>query len=238
MLKRFLVFSDLHITPEGYDTSILREISTVILRDRPDYIVCTGDLGDFASQNKLVKDRGIYSVAAELTVVMNYVERFITAPIEALKMRQRHDKKKIYKPHIVFCLGNHDSPVSEALTAMLEGLGITVVPHKDFIVIEGICFSHTFDNGISGYPCTSTTQILQSTLIRSISGHSHVRSITEQRDAAGHKVFAIKMPCATKAKPKWAGQGVLKWDRGYLNLSIDTDSDWYQYTFRECCRHE
>ena len=233
MRKKFLVFSDLHITPKGYNPAILKEISSVITKSKPDYIVCTGDLGEFASQNRLVKDRGLFSVADELTVVMNYLDSFIFTPVKRIQNRQRGAKKKLYKPSIVFCLGNHDAPVEDALRPMLEALGATVVSHRDYIVLEDILFSHTIDNGISGQACTTTQQILQSTLMRSVSGHSHVRGITEQRDSNGHKYFAIKMPCCTCNYPEWTIQGSKKWDRGYLWLTVETDSDWYQYTFRE-----
>ena len=233
MKRRFLVFSDLHITPKGYDTAILKEISQVITKSRPDYIVCTGDLGEFASQNRLVKDRGVFSVADELTVVMNYIDSYIIGSVKRIQKRQRAAKKKLYKPAIVFCLGNHDAPVSEALTAMLKAEGAIVVQHRDYIILEDILFSHTIDNGISGQACTTSSQILQSTLMRSVSGHSHVRSITEQRDSKGWKYFAIKMPCCTLSHPDWTIQGSQKWDRGYLCLTVDTDSDWYYYSFRE-----
>lgn len=233
MKKRFLVFSDLHITPKGYNTAILKEISQVITKGKPDYIVCTGDCGEFASQNRLVKDRGLFSVADELTVVMNYLDSFIFSPVRRIQAKQRRDKKKIYKPSIVFCLGNHDSYVTEALTPMLKDLGAKVVQHRDYIVLEDIMFSHTIDNGISGQACTTSQQILANTLMRSISGHSHVRSITEQRDSNGYKYFAIKLPCCTLNHPDWTIQGSKKWDRGYLWLTIDTDSDWYHYSFRE-----
>lgn len=233
MKKRFLVFSDLHITPKGYDTVILKEISQVITKSKPDYIVCTGDLGEFASQNRFVKDRGSFSVADELTVTINYLDSYIFGPVKRMQARQRRDKKKLYKPRIVFCLGNHDSPVSDALTPMLKASGATVVQHRDYIVLENILFSHTIDNGISGTACTTASQILQSTLMRSVSGHSHVRSIVEQRDSKGWKYFAIKMPCCTLNHPDWTIQGSQKWDRGYLCLTVDTQSDWYYYSFRE-----
>lgn len=233
MKKRFLVFSDLHITPKDYDTAILKEISQVISKSRPDYIVCTGDCGEFASQNRFVKDRGSFSVADELTVVMNYLDSYIFGPVKRIQKRQRTSKKKLYKPTIVFCLGNHDAPVSDALTPMLRAEGAIVVQHRDYIVLEDILFSHTIDNGISGQACTTASQILQSTLMRSVSGHSHVRSVVEQRDSKGWKYFAIKMPCCTLNHPDWTIQGSQKWDRGYLCLTVDTASDWYYYSFRE-----
>lgn len=233
MKKRFLVFSDLHITPEHYDTAILKEISQLITKYKPDYIVCTGDCGEFASQNRFVKDRGLFSVADELTVTMNYLDSYIFSPVQRIQKRQRAMKKKLYKPTIVFCLGNHDAPVSDALTPMLRDKGAIVVQHRDYIVLENILFSHTIDNGISGQACTTSSQILQNTLMRSVSGHSHVRSITEQRDSKGWKYFAIKMPCCTLKHPDWTIQGSNKWDRGYLCLTVDTESDWYYYSFRE-----
>ena len=191
------------------------------------------DLGEFASQNKFVKDRGLFSVADELTVVMNYLDSYIFNTVKRIQSKQKNCKKKLYKPSIVFCLGNHDAPVESALRPMLEAQGATVVSHRDYIVLEDILFSHTIDNGISGQACTTTSQILQSTLMRSVSGHLHVRSVTEQRDSKGWKYFAIKMPCATVTHPDWTVQGSMKWDRGYLWLTVDTSSDWYQYTFRE-----
>lgn len=233
MKKRFLVFSDLHITPERYDTAILKEISQVITKSKPDYIVCTGDCGEFASQNRFIKDRGLFNVADELTVTMNYLDSYVFGPVKRIQRRQRSSKKKLYKPTIVFCLGNHDASVSDALTPMLRTEGAVVVQHRDYIVLENILFSHTIDNGISGQACTTASQILQNTLMRSVSGHSHIRSIVEQRDSKGWKYFAIKMPCCTLNHPDWTIQGSQKWDRGYLCLTVDTDSDWYHYSFRE-----
>lgn len=232
MLKKFLVFSDLHINPRKTNP-ILTEITRSIMANKPDYIVCTGDLGDFRSKNKLVKDRGNYSTEEELTAVFDVLDKHIFMPVKFLQDKQRKSKHKIYRPKLVFCLGNHDEPVSSALVPVLSGLGATVVPYRHQITLEGITFSHTFDNGISGYPCTTTAQILTSTLSRTVSGHSHVRSITEQRDSSGYKVFAIKMPCANTDRPEWAKMTSLKWDRGYLYLTVDTESDWYQYTFKE-----
>lgn len=236
MKKRFLVFSDLHIEPK-WDARILLEIGEVALKSKPDYIVCTGDIGEFASQNRFVKDRGAYSLPQELTAVTGYIYNCLIRPIEEYNTRRRKFKKKLYRPKIVFCMGNHDAPVYESLKPLLNEMGILCVPYRAVMNIEGISFSHAFEAGVSGSPCTSTEQILKFAMGRSISGHSHVRSITEQRDSVCYKNFAIKMPCATMKVPEWAGQGAYKWDRGYLQLTIDTESDWYQYTFKEVNKH-
>lgn len=236
MKKRFLVFSDLHIEPQ-WDAMILLEIGEVALKLKPDYIVCTGDIGEFASQNRFVKDRGAYSLPQELTAVTGYIYNCLIRPIKEYNMKRKRFKKKLYKPHIVFCMGNHDAPVQDSLIPLLNEQGILCIPYKSVITLEGICFSHAFEAGISGSPCTSTEQILKFAMGRTVSGHSHVRSITEQRDATGYKNFAIKMPCATTKFPEWAGQGCYKWDRGYMGLTVDTESDWFQYTFKEVAKN-
>lgn len=233
MRKNFLVFSDLHITPTGYDPTVLVQLRAVIMKARPDYIICTGDLGEFASQNRLVKDRGSFSVAQELTAVVDMFERYIIAPVKAMQAKARNDKKKLYKPCICVCMGNHDAPVQDALGTVLSSLGVLVIPHKVPMSFEGITFCHTFDKGFSGTACVSAEDILKTTMSRTISGHSHVRSISEDRDVKGSKIFAIKLPCATMKYPDWTPQGSMKWDRGFLWLTVETDSDWYQYTFKE-----
>lgn len=234
MLKKFLVFSDLHIEA-GYNTGILNEICQAIRISKPDYIVCTGDIGEFKSLNKLIKDRGMYSTEEELIQVFNILDQTLFFTLCDIQQQCRIHKKKVYKPQVVFCLGNHDDGVEEQLAEYFleKPFNIVVVPHRDTITLEGITFSHTFDLGISGKACTSASQILQQTLTRTVSGHSHVREIAEQRDSAGYKVFAIKMPCAHVDFPDWTVQGSRKWDRGYLTMTVDTDSDWYRYLFRE-----
>lgn len=119
--KTFLVFSDLHISPTSYDTKVLSEIRDTIVKGRPDYIICTGDLGEFASQNRLVKDRGSFNVSQEITTVVSVFYRFIVKTVKDIQAKQRHDKKKLYKPFIGVCLGNHDAPVAKELTTLLTG---------------------------------------------------------------------------------------------------------------------
>lgn len=232
MHKSFLVFSDPHITPEGYDYRILEEIRCKIIQARPDYIICTGDLGEFASQNRLVKDRGSFDPATELSAVIEAMIYYILDPIKMIQDKQRRDKKKLYKPEVVFCLGNHDVNFTSQLKLVLEDRGAFVFPYKHTVEVMGICFCHTFDNGISGQPCTDAKTIMQNTMYNTVSGHSHVRSAYEATNAVGDKFFTLKMPCATMANPDWTPQGCLKWDRGYLWLTVDDETDWYQYTFR------
>lgn len=231
--SKFLVFSDPHITPTGYDPVVLEDIKRAIIKGRPDYIICTGDLGDFASQNRLVKDRGSYSLAEEITAVVAYFQHYIVDTVKTIQQEQRKSKKKLYRPLIACCMGNHEAAIQDKLMPLLDGIGVVCVPHKRHLTINDIVFCHTFDDGVSGKPCTSTEQILRQTMCRTVSGHSHVRSITEDRDVHGHKVFAIKLPCANMSYPDWTPQGSIKWDRGFLWLTVEDNSDWFQYVFRE-----
>ena len=233
MRSNFLAFSDLHITPGKYNTRVLEEIRKTIIKGRPDYIICTGDLGEFASQNRLVKDRGSYNLAEELTAVISLFKHYIVDPVEALQRDQRRNKKKIYRPLIIACMGNHEAAIQDQLIPLLEDIGVNAIPHKMHVTIDDIVFCHTFDDGVSGKPCTTTEQILRQTMCRTVSGHTHVRSITEDRDVHGNKLWAIKLPCANMSYPDWTPQGSIKWDRGFLWLTTESSSDWFQYVFRE-----
>lgn len=233
MRSNFLVFSDTHITPAKYNTLVLEEIRKAIIKGRPDYIICTGDLGEFASQNRLVKDRGSYSLAEELTAVVAHFRHYIVDTVKMIQQEQRKNKKKMYRPLIACCMGNHEAAIQDQLMPLLDSIGVVCVPHKMHLTINDIVFCHTFDDGVSGKPCTSTEQILRQTMSRTVSGHSHVRSITEDRDVHGYKVFAIKLPCANMSYPDWTPQGSIKWDRGFLWLTAEEHSDWFQYVFRE-----
>lgn len=233
MRRNFLVFSDTHITPDSYDCRVFEEIRKAIIKGRPDYIICTGDLGEFASQNRLVKDRGSYNLTQELTAVVSIFKSYIVDTVKAIQEDQRRNKKKMYRPLIMVCMGNHEAAIQDQLIPLLYDIGVNAVPHKMHVTIDDIVFCHTFDDGVSGKPCTTTEQILRQTMSRTVSGHTHVRSITEDRDVHGFKVWAIKLPCATMNFPDWTPQGSIKWDRGFLWLTTETDSDWFQYVFRE-----
>lgn len=162
--SKFLVFSDPHITPTGYDPVVLEDIRRAIIKGRPDYIVCLGDLGDFASQNRLVKDQGSYSLTEEITQAVAYFQHYIVDTVKGIRDHQKKMKKKQYNPPIFVCLGNHDAPATEYIAPLLQQMGVFVMAHKIPVTIDGVTFCHTFDNGISGLPCTTTDQILKQTM--------------------------------------------------------------------------
>lgn len=234
--KTFIVGGDLHIERE-YDPSILMQFTSDIIKKRPDNIVLVGDLGDFKSQNKLVKDRGLFTLAEEVDYVVEILDTYLFKPLQHFQDRLVAGKRKRYKPHFIICFGNHESEEAQAmLMERLGDYGINFCPHKSSILVDGVLFSHTYTKGNSGFACTSPYEIMHENLMCSVAGHSHVRGIYEVKDGTGRPMFAIQTPCMHTEYPEWAGQSSLNWSRGYLLLEVSLDNtervENYKYYFK------
>lgn len=236
---KLICYSDTHIRPDYAEDSlfVLREIAYDALKYRPEYIVCTGDIGTFSSQQRYAKDRGSYSLEEELKMVADCF-RMMLEVIEEYNRGRRRLKKKLYRPCFVFCLGNHDEGVWQDLITCLayvfKKYPFRWCHYRETICIDGIYFSHTFENGISGSMCSSAKDILKNTHECTVSGHSHVRSIHEETAISGKKLFAIKLPCATIERPQWAGQGANQWDTGWLRLETEDHFDYQFMRYSPC----
>ena len=106
---KLICYSDTHIRPDYAEDSlfVLREIAYDALKYRPEYIVCTGDIGTFSSQQRYAKDRCNYYLEEELKMVADCF-RMMLEVIEEYNKNRRRLKKKLYRTFFVFCLGNHD----------------------------------------------------------------------------------------------------------------------------------
>ena len=104
--------------------------------------------------------------------------------------RQRFNKHKVWKPRMVFLLGNHENRITRAVEAdrKLEGLmsyddfnlikhGFEVYPFLEVVVIEGVAFSHYFTSGVMGRACTNARLMLNKKHMSCVMGHNQDRDI-------------------------------------------------------------
>lgn len=235
-----ICFSDLHISPETAEdaSEVLSQISEDILNRLPNVIVCVGDIGTFDSHNRKSATFATADVKEERKAVRDVLCDYLFKPIFDFNCLQKIHKKKLYKPLMIFCLGNHDKAEHKWFESFFknvsERLKTTVHCFNEDQVIEvaGVWFKHTFDKGISGTAHTTCAGVLKDLHSCCVQGHRHVREIAEDRDLEGHKMFAICLPCATLNRPEWAGESSKKWDTGWLRLSWDSVKD-YHYEFME-----
>lgn len=230
----YIVFGDLHISPETEQLVIpvLEKITADILLRKPRYVVCTGDVGDFKSTSRFTKNKGDFSTQNELNSVFEVLTKYFYKPLADYNRRKRKLKKKLYRPFIIFCIGNHDKDVADQLEDFYFKHKTVSVPYRQAMCADGVSFSHAFEKGVSGTVHTSCAGILKDLHMSCVCGHQHVREVAEDRDISGNRLIALRCPCATLARPAWAGVGAAKWDTGWLRLSKDRWNN-YHYEFME-----
>lgn len=173
---------------------------------KPDVIVFIGDHWDMPSLSS-------YDVGKKSFEGRRYIDDIqagqlamatFLAPLELHNIRAREQKKKLYLPRLVFCLGNHEERINKAVESdrKLEGListddleldvfGFEVVPFLQPIVIDGVCYSHYFSSGILGRPVSSARALLTKKHMSCVMGHVQDRAIDYQKRADGKNITGI-----------------------------------------------
>ncbi len=162
--KKIFIIPDAQVR-EGVPTDHLLAAGRYIVDKQPDIVVCLGDWWDLESlsiYDKPGTQRHEGRRYRRDVVVGNDAMRKLLAPLDEFnKNRTKVEKKKKYKPRMVFCMGNHEHRIERAINhdpAHLEGIisyddllldGWEVFPYMERVKIEGILFSHCFANPFS-----------------------------------------------------------------------------------------
>ena len=125
-------------------------------------------------------------------------------PILEEQHRQRTNKHKVWKPELVFLMGNHENRISRAINAdrKLDGLltyddfnlaewGFEVVPFLEVKVLDGIAYSHYFTSGVMGRPVSSARLMLNKKHMSCVMGHVQDRDIAFGKRADGTQMTGI-----------------------------------------------
>ena len=151
-----LVIGDPHAHPD-YDNSRFTALGKFIAKERPEVIVCIGDMADMPSLSSY--DRGTKGFEGrrykkDISAVLDAQDKLLT-PIA---------KARGYNPKLHMTLGNHEDRITRAINASpeledaigmfdleYEAHGWKVTPFKKCVTIKGITFSHYFTSGVA-YP--------------------------------------------------------------------------------------
>ena len=142
----------------GVDISHIKAAGKMLIKRKPDVVVIIGDWWDFESLSTFTPAQKIgyehRTYTRDLTAGIRAMEAFL-APMEKYNKRQRKNKKKQYKPLMVFTCGNHEYRVDRLLeqNTVLAGVlpraedyladkGFLVVPYKQKTEIDGVTYSH------------------------------------------------------------------------------------------------
>lgn len=189
---KHLVIPDVQVRP-GQDFGFLHSIGEYILDQRPDSIICLGDFFDMHSLSSYDKGKksGEGARVVEDIAAGKAAMSTLLGPLLELQNKQKHQKIKVYRPRMVFTLGNHEQRIERYIndnpelnhflsyqTLELEKFGWQV---HDFLLpvdVDGIIYCHFLSNPMTGRPYTGTALSQLKTVGRSyVVGHKQVLDI-------------------------------------------------------------
>lgn len=202
---KHMVIPDTQAKPNG-SVEHMTWAGKYAIEKKPDVIIHIGDNWDMPSLS-------VYDVGKKGFEGRKYVDDIeagkaamaaFLKPIKDYNAKAKRDKKKQYKPRLVFTLGNHEQRIERAIEAdrKLEGLlsyddfeleadGWDVIPYLQPIVIDGIAYCHFFTSGVMGRPCSSARLLLNKKHMSCVMGHVQDRDVAFQRKADGTAMTGI-----------------------------------------------
>ena len=223
-----LAFTCAHVGPDQ-DLSRFTVLGDFIADTQPENII---QLGDFVTVDSLSQwdqnkrallngrnyNKDILSGRAALQKLIK--------PIVNLQKKQKYQKKRVYRPKFVWCLGNHEdrveqyvirNPECEGKFDIVTDLGIhyflqtteaIIVPYRHQHILNGVAFTHAIINA-AGKPVGGKTVMARSldVLNRStIFGHTH-RLVYDSVGRYGGQVQALTVGTFSEHTDEYAADG-------------------------------
>lgn len=202
---RILVIPDTQVKPNT-PTEHLLWAGRYAVDTYPDVIVFIGDHWDMPSLSSYDKGKKSFEGRRYLNDINAGREgmAMFMAPILEEQERLRRNKEKLWRPRLVFTVGNHEQRIQRAVEddPKLEGMmgysdfgleqwGFEVYNYLDVVCIEGVAFSHFFASGAMGRPVTSAKALLTKKHMSCVMGHVQDRDIAYGRRADGTSMTAL-----------------------------------------------
>lgn len=238
-VKTTLVIPDAHVTP-GQDLARFSSLGSLITERKPDNIVIMGDFvtleslsaWDLGKAGKMEGKRYSEDCKSGMQAI-----DLMLSPLRRLQARQAKAKEPIYKPRLVFILGNHEDRLERYLATKpelsahldivkdleLEESGFTdIIKYRGFIELEGVLFTHAVMNAantpISGK--TALSHMSQAVSKSVVVGHLHrFESVNHYRHGADDIIQIVSAGCFFDGVEDYADGGLNAYWRGVLMLS-------------------
>ena len=200
-----MVLPDTQAKP-NVDLSHMTWAGQYAVHKKPEVIIHIGDNWDMPSLSTYDKGttgfegrRYTHDIAAG-----NLAIDMFMMPIYEEQARQRRNKEKIWRPRLVFTLGNHENRINRAANAQpeldglvttedfnLRGHGWEVIPFLDVITIDGVAYAHYFCSGVMGRPVSSARLMLTKKFMSCVMGHVQDREIAFAKRADGRRMTGL-----------------------------------------------
>lgn len=233
---KHMVIPDTQVKP-GVDTDHLYWAGKYACDKRPEVIVHIGDHWDMESLSSYDKGTKSFegrSYKRDIHAGNQAMYKFM-APIMQLQEKQRRHGKKIYRPRMVFCIGNHEERIERAVEHSreledlisyddfnLEELGWEVHAFKEVVVIDGVAYAHFFVSGVMGRPVSSARLMLNKKHMSCVMGHVQKKDIAFDQRADGKNITGLFAGTFYQHDEKYLGeQGNQQWRGIWMLHEVD-----------------
>lgn len=218
---KHLVIPDVHDKKEDKKKALLKALGNLIVKERPDKIICIGDFADLPSLSSHDKGTKAFEGRSYKEDIESAEKamRVLTWPLRKLQAKQRRDKKAVYRPKLVMVLGNHEDRITRFINEnpVMEGaVSLDHLPYKKygwdvipFLVPheeDGITYIHYLVSGVMGRP-VSGVNMGRSLLLnahKSITvGHAHTFAYGEAVNANGKVMQSLCCGCYLEGGEDW-----------------------------------
>lgn len=184
---KIIVITDTQRRPDNVqmNTPLDHALGNMIVEEQPDLVVHIGDHWDMPSlstydmpkNNRRTIDGR--EVAADVAAGRESMER-ILAPLRDLQRRQRDSKHRVYRPRMVFTLGNHEERILRfpelrglvGIPDLFAGTPWEVYDYLEPATFGGVEFVHYAANALSGRPYGGSAEYrLNKTKMSVVQGH-------------------------------------------------------------------
>lgn len=202
---RILIIPDCQVK-DGVPIEHLTWAGKAIVDYKPDVVVNMGDFADMPSLSSHDKAGSKYFEGLRYKKDVEAAReamRHLLAPLQERQALQKKNKEKVYKPHMIMLLGNHENRIDRAINnnPMLEGMLSTkdlgyeesweVYPFLQPVFIGGVGFNHYWPVGVMGRPASSPAVIINKLHMSCVAGHQQGKQIAYGKRADGKALCAI-----------------------------------------------
>lgn len=203
---KIMYLPDTQVIP-GCDISHIKAAGQYASDKRPDVIVVGGDWWDL--QSLCSYDKGKKSFEGrryqdDIKAGRDAMDAFL-GPIQELGTPRKGIRtSELYKPRLVFTMGNHEQRILRAVEVQpeLEGVlsyadfkleadGFEIYQFLEVVIIEGVAFSHFFASGVMGRPMPNARLGLQRLHQSFVMGHVQKWDIATAVKADGSGITGI-----------------------------------------------
>lgn len=237
--RNHFVISDVQAKP-GLTYPHLHAAGKLIVERRPDVVINIGDFGDFPSLSSY--DKGTASAEGRRVkddlYAMFEASDILLAPLKRLQIKQAERGEPIYKPRLIWTLGNHEHRVwrYESINPELQGVISTeILGHKDWevhpflapVVVDGVTYIHYMPNPMTGKPYSGTPEnMLQKVGFTFVQGHSQKWAHARKDLTNGKVIHCLVSGSYYQHNEEYKGEGGnLHW-RGCAYLHDVRDGDF------------